>query len=96
MEPGDFFGEGSLLTGEKRAFSAVALSGADCYRLEKAGLQATMARVPELAEDMSVVMAHRQMELEVVREKIDRETAERREAENQTQLLARIRRFFSE
>lgn len=96
MEPGDFFGEGSLLTGEKRAFSAVALSGADCYKLDKAGLQATMSRVPDLAEDMSVVMAHRQMELEVVREKIDRETAERREAENQTQLLARIRRFFSE
>jgi hypothetical protein len=40
-------------------------------------------------------MAHRQMELEMVREKVDRETAARREADNQTQLLKRIRRFFS-
>jgi hypothetical protein len=55
-----------------------------------------MSRVSELAEDMSVVMAHRQTELDMLREKIDRETAERRETENQTQFLARIRRFFSE
>jgi small-conductance mechanosensitive channel/CRP-like cAMP-binding protein len=96
MEPGDFFGEASLLTGEKRNVSAVAMSGADCYRLDKAGLQPTMSRVSELAEDMSVVMAHRQTELDMLREKIDRETAERRETENQTQFLARIRRFFSE
>jgi CRP-like cAMP-binding protein/small-conductance mechanosensitive channel len=95
IEPGNFFGEASLLTGEPRSASAVALSGVDCYRLDKAGLQTVMNREPELAEDMSVVMAHRQMELEVVREKIDRETAARREAENQTQLLGRIRRFFS-
>ncbi len=96
MEPGDFFGEASLLTGETRAATATAISGVDCYRLDKAGLQATMSRVPELAEDMSVVMAHRQAELEMVRDKLDRETVERRESENQTQMLARIRRFFSQ
>jgi small-conductance mechanosensitive channel/CRP-like cAMP-binding protein len=96
MEAGDFFGEASLLTGEKRTTSATALSGVDCYRLNKEGLQATMARVPDLAEDLAVVVAHRQTELDTVREKLDRETAERRETENQTRLVARIRRFFSE
>jgi small-conductance mechanosensitive channel/CRP-like cAMP-binding protein len=95
IEPGNFFGEASLLTGERRSASAIALSGVECYRLDKAGLQTVMSRDPDLAEDMSVVMAHRQMELEIVREKIDRETAARRESENQTQLLSRIRRFFS-
>lgn len=95
IEPGSFFGEASLLTGEPRSATAVALSSVDCYRLDKAGLQSVMNREPELAEDMSVVMAHRQMELEMAREKVDRETAARREAENQTQLLNRIRRFFS-
>ena len=39
-------------------------------------------------------MAHRQVELAVVREKLDHETARKREAENQQQLLVRIRRFF--
>jgi small-conductance mechanosensitive channel/CRP-like cAMP-binding protein len=94
MDAGDFFGEASLLTGEQRSASAVALTQVDCYRLDKGGLQGVLNRHPELAEDMSVVMAHRQMELSVARERLDQETARRREAENQTQLLARIRKFF--
>jgi CRP-like cAMP-binding protein/small-conductance mechanosensitive channel len=94
MESGDFFGEACLLTGEIRTASAVAQSRVDCYRLDKEGLQQVVARRPELAEDMSVVMAHRQMELSVIRERLDLETARLREAESQTQFLARIRRFF--
>jgi CRP-like cAMP-binding protein len=94
MESGDFFGEASLLTGEIRNASAVAQSRVDCYRLDKEGLEKVVGRRPELAEDMSVVMAHRQMELSIVRERLDQETARLREAESQTQLLARIRRFF--
>jgi small-conductance mechanosensitive channel/CRP-like cAMP-binding protein len=95
IEPGDFFGEASLLTGEPRSASAIALSGVDCYCLDKSGLQRVMTSDPALAEDMAVVMAHRQMELEIIRGKIDRETAARRELESQTQFLNRIRRFFS-
>jgi small-conductance mechanosensitive channel/CRP-like cAMP-binding protein len=95
IQPGDFFGEASLLTGAIRNANAIAFSRVDCYKLDKAGLQGVIAQRPDLAEDMSVVMAHRQMELEVTREKLDLETARLREAESQTQLLARIRRFFS-
>lgn len=95
FEPGDFFGEASLLTGEPRNATATALSRVACYRLDQAGLRQTMLRQPDLAEDMSVIVAHRQMELSLAREQLDRETALRREAENQTQLLARIRRFFA-
>jgi len=91
---GDFFGEASLLTGEARGANATALSRVICYCLDKAGLQRTMELQPDLAEDMSVIMAHRQMELSAARESLDRETALRREAESQTQMLARIRRFF--
>jgi len=94
FESGDFFGEGSLLTGDVRTATATAISRVTCYRLDKAGLQHTMDQQPDLAEDMSVIMAHRQIELSAAREKLDRETALRREAESQTQMLARIRRFF--
>jgi CRP-like cAMP-binding protein len=94
FETGDFFGEASLLTGETRTATATAASHVICYRLDKAGLQHTMEQQPDLAEDMSVIMAHRQFELSAAREKLDRETALRREAESQTQMLARIRRFF--
>jgi CRP-like cAMP-binding protein len=95
ISPGDFFGEASLLTGAIRSANAIAVSRVDCYKLDKAGLQGVIAQRPDLAEDMSVVMAHRQTELDLTREKLDLETARLREAESQTQLLARIRRFFS-
>ena len=94
FESGDFFGETSLLTGEARSATATAVSRVTCYRLDKAGLQHTMEQQPDLAEDMSVIMAHRQIELSAAREKLDRDTALRREADSQTQMLDRIRRFF--
>jgi len=96
LEPGGHFGEASLLTGESRTATAIARSRVDCYRLNKAGLQGFIQRLPELAEDMSEVLAHREMELDVVREKLDRETALRREGETRNELLKRIRRFFAD
>ncbi|HEY3825068.1 MAG TPA: mechanosensitive ion channel family protein [Bryobacteraceae bacterium] len=94
ISAGEFFGETSLLTGEARNSSAVALTRVDCYQLDKAGLQGIMTRRADLAEDMSVVLAHRMTELDMKRESLDLETARLREAESQTQLLTRIRRFF--
>jgi len=94
ISPGEFFGESSLLTGETRNASAITLSRVDCYELDKAGLQGILDRHADLAEDMSVVVAHRQMELAVSREKLDQETARLREAQAQMQLLSRIKRFF--
>ena len=96
LEPGGFFGEASLLTGESRSATAIARSRVDCYRLNKAGLHGFMQRLPDLAEDMSVVLADREMELAVVREKLDHETALRRERETRNELLNRIRRFFAD
>jgi small-conductance mechanosensitive channel/CRP-like cAMP-binding protein len=94
IAPGNFFGEASLLTGEARNASAVAISRVDCYKLDKSGLQGIMTRRAELAEDMAVVLAHRLTELEMTRERLDLETARLREAESQAQVLARIRKFF--
>ena len=94
FDSGDFFGEASLLSGEVRNATAAALSRVTCYCLDKAGLQRTMEMNPHLAEDMAVVMAYRQTELDAARDRMDRESALRREAESQTQMLARIRRFF--
>jgi small-conductance mechanosensitive channel/CRP-like cAMP-binding protein len=94
IDPGEFFGEASLLTGELRNANAVALSRVDCYKLGSAGLREMIARRAELAEDMSVVLAHRQMEHDAIRERLGVESLRLKEAENQKQLLTRIRRFF--
>jgi len=94
VSPGDFFGEASLLTGETRNSSAVALTRVDCYELQKAGLEGVLGSRADLAEDMSVVLAHRLTELDITRQRLHLETARLLEAESQTQILARIRRFF--
>lgn len=94
LHPGDFFGEACLLTGEPRSANAMARTATQCYVLSKGGLQDLMEQHPEIAEDMSVVIAHRGMELTSIRDRLDKETARLREAESQEQWLTRIRRFF--
>ncbi len=96
MANGDFFGERALMTGEARNASVVAETLVECCILNKAGIQDLMRRQPMLAEDVSVVMARRQIELAGIREKLDQETARLRERESQMQLLDRIRRFFGD
>jgi small-conductance mechanosensitive channel/CRP-like cAMP-binding protein len=92
VSSGDFFGEASLLTGETRNSSAIALTRVDCYELKKAGLEGVLGNRADLAEDMSVVLAHRLAELDLTRQRLHLETA--RLEDSQTQILARIRRFF--
>jgi small-conductance mechanosensitive channel/CRP-like cAMP-binding protein len=92
VSSGDFFGEASLLTGETRNSSAVALARVDCYELQKSSLEGVLGSRADLAEDMSVVLAHRLAELDLTRERLHLESA--RLEHSQTQLLGRIRRFF--
>ena len=81
IDPGEFFGEMSALTGERRHANAVAVSRVDCYKLDKSGIEGMISRRTELAEDISVVIAHRQTELAAARERFDLETARLRESE---------------
>ena len=85
----------SLLTGEMRGANAVALTASIATSSINPGLEGIISRRSDLAEDMSVVMAHREMELSAVRERLDLETSRLKEGENQMQLLTRIRRFFA-
>src|SRR5262249_30777189 len=49
LEPGDFFGEMSLLTGAKRTATAVAVRDVDCYHLAKSDMQSLLDARPSLA-----------------------------------------------
>jgi small-conductance mechanosensitive channel/CRP-like cAMP-binding protein len=91
---GDFFGEMSLLTGEKRSATVEAAAQVDCLWLEKADLIDLLSGRPEIAEDMSLVMAERQVELAGIREKLDKEGASRRVQSARELLLRQIRGFF--
>lgn len=92
---GGFFGEISLLTGAPRTASAIAIEQVDCYSLSKSDLDPLFSRHPELAEQISRVLAERQAGLAVAREKLDEKAQEKRLADSQIDLLTRIRRYFS-
>jgi CRP-like cAMP-binding protein/small-conductance mechanosensitive channel len=95
LAPGDFFGEMSLLTGERRTATAVALDQVDCYQLTKADLDAVFSGRPELAGDIAGVLASRQEGLAAVREKLGDEAVKQRGLQNRSDLLSRIRRYFA-
>jgi CRP-like cAMP-binding protein/small-conductance mechanosensitive channel len=95
LAPGDFFGEMSLLTGEPRSATAVALDQVDCYQLAKPDLDAVFAGRPELAGDIAGVLANRQEGLAAVREKLSDEAAKQSQLQNRSDLLTRIRRYFA-
>jgi small-conductance mechanosensitive channel/CRP-like cAMP-binding protein len=91
---GDFFGEMGMMTGQPRRATVTALSDMVCYRLDKGAFQEIINRRPEIAEDISHVLARRNVELEAVREELSEEAKRLRVDHAQTALLDRIREFF--
>ena len=91
---GDFFGEMGMMTGEPRRATVFAQTDMLCYRLDKRAFQEIMKRRPEIAEDISHVLARRRVELEAVREELSEEAKRARMNHTQTDLLDRIREFF--
>jgi small-conductance mechanosensitive channel/CRP-like cAMP-binding protein len=94
LHSGDFFGEMALMTGERRRATVVAASDVVCYRLDKEAFRRTLERRPEIAEDISHVLARRRVELEAVRVGLNDEALRRRAAHAQGAVLDKIREFF--
>ena len=94
LREGDFFGEMGLMTGAPRTATVVALTEVECYRLDKDGFDEILRRRPEVAEDISHVLARRRVELDAIREELSEETMRARMHGAQGALLTRIRNFF--
>jgi small-conductance mechanosensitive channel/CRP-like cAMP-binding protein len=95
LKAGDFFGEMGLMTGEPRSATVTAESNTECYRLDKNGFEDILKRRPEIAEDISHVLARRRVELEAVREGLNEEAKRKLMSHTQRDLLQRIRGFFT-
>ncbi|MGB7921994.1 MAG: mechanosensitive ion channel family protein [Pyrinomonadaceae bacterium] len=95
LHGGDFFGEMGLMTGEPRAATVVAETDVQCYRLDKEAFKDILRRRPEIAEDISHILARRRVELEAVREGLNEEAKRQRMRRAQGDLLHRIRSFFT-
>lgn len=60
LEPGEVFGEMGLMTGEPRRATLIAKSSAQCYRLEKAAFEQVLRARPQIAEEISKILAARE------------------------------------
>ena len=89
-----FFGEMGLLTGEPRGADVVATTDAECYRLDKEGLERILHDRPEVAEHMAHTVASRHVEFESVLEELDEQARRARMAKAQTHILDSIQSFF--
>jgi small-conductance mechanosensitive channel/CRP-like cAMP-binding protein len=94
LHPGDFFGEMSLLTGQRRSATVVALAPTDCYRLDKPAFQELLERRPEVAGQLADILTHRREELLVAKDNLSHEAAAERRRATRKDLLDQIRGFF--
>jgi CRP-like cAMP-binding protein len=94
LREGDFFGEMGMMTGEPRRATVIAETDVLCYRLDKDALHEIINRRPEIAENISHILARRRVELEAVREELNEESILLRVDKAQNALLDRIREFF--
>jgi small-conductance mechanosensitive channel len=94
LEAGDFFGERALLMGGKRSATVYAVTGVECYRLDKSAFEAIIRQRPAVAEPMAEILARRQLELTAVQGNLDQEAQRRRLAAAKVDVLARIQDFF--
>ncbi|MFI5180246.1 MAG: cyclic nucleotide-binding domain-containing protein [Thermoanaerobaculia bacterium] len=88
------FGEMGLLMGEPRRATVVALEDVECWRVTKEAFQGILTARPSLAEEISHILARREVELAAVREGLTEEAKRARLEATQGSLLSKIRGFF--
>lgn len=93
LGPGAFFGEMSLMTGETRTATVVALEDVVCYRIGKPAFEHILRERPEVAEQIAELLAARKEELTAAKDERD-DLRRRRLDTAKRDLLGRIRGFF--
>jgi small-conductance mechanosensitive channel/CRP-like cAMP-binding protein len=94
LVPGQFFGEMSLMTGEPRSASVIALENLDCYRLRRESFERIIRDHPSIAELIAELFADRKVALDAARDGLVGEQKARR-ASTKSDFLGRIRDFFA-
>ncbi len=94
IEAPDFFGEMGMLTGEPRRATVVALGEVLCWRLEKERFQDVVSARPQIAEEISHVLAMRDVNLAAARDGLSEEAKRLRYAAEHRSLTDRIKAFF--
>ena len=82
------------MTGEPRKASVIARGAVLCYKLYGDTFGRILADRPEIAEQVSAVLAEREVELQAARENLNSKDQDRRKREVSNRILSGIQRFF--
>jgi small-conductance mechanosensitive channel/CRP-like cAMP-binding protein len=89
-----YFGEMAVMTGAPRTADVVAVTDVECWRLDKEAFEKVIVARPEIAMQLSELLAKRRMELQGIRATMDAEAAKAKEAMIQADILERMQKFF--
>ena len=67
LKAGQVFGEMGMMTGEPRRATVTAKTDVECFRLDKAGFESILHARPEIAGEVSSVIATRRGQLDSAR-----------------------------
>lgn len=95
LEAPNFFGEMALMTGQPREATVVAECDVECLRVDRKDLEGIIKQRPEIATEISEVLAKRRVELLAVREGLDPEAQSQRLRSEHRRILHAIRDFFA-
>jgi small-conductance mechanosensitive channel/CRP-like cAMP-binding protein len=93
VAPG-FVGEMGLMTGAPRRATVIALTEVECYRLDKESFNAIMAGRPEIANEISGILASRTVDLSAIEGELDVDSRRRAVEAEHRRLVSTIKRFF--
>jgi len=91
----NFFGEMALMTGQPREATVIAQDEVECLRVDRKDLEGIIQRRPEIATEISGVLAARRVELAAAREGLDSNAKNQRLTSERTRILHSIRDFFA-
>lgn len=94
IHSGSFLGEMGLMTGDPRSATVIAQSEVLAYRLDKDSFQKVLEKRPELAVEISNVLASRRFSIENLQQQLDNESVAQLMAQQQSTFLEQIRDFF--
>ncbi len=92
VSAGGFFGEIGMLTGAPRTATVIALTDVECYRLDKESFRGLLTTRPQIAEDISRIVAARAQDSAQANSAAVAFAASQREKRGD--LLNNIRKFF--
>jgi small-conductance mechanosensitive channel/CRP-like cAMP-binding protein len=94
LGPGMLCGEMGLMTGEPRAATVIARTHMDCYRLDKDSFRDLLVSRPEVADQISTLLAKRRAQLDATLKGLDEAAQAALTAHTRNDIRRTIQHFF--